>query len=143
RPDLLDEAGVGSFDEWGATFGETITRIERDAAGRLKQKSRFAKFKNIPEMLSSWHQFADTKRTADLNLNLPDLAMNEAGERRPEMVVIPRTDSHAQYMEFLEQRLDALSGTRPEKGADNHLTVYADGRKVALDPRLVGMDTGG
>lgn len=143
RPDLLDEAGVGSFDEWGATFGETITRIERDAAGRLKQKSRFAKFKNIPEMLSSWHQFADTKRTEDLNLNLPDLAVNEAGERRPEMVVIPRTDSHAQYMEFLEQRLDALSGTRPEKGADNHLTVYADGRKVALDPRLVGMDTGG
>lgn len=142
RPDLLEEAGVRSFDQWGATFGETVTRVERDAAGRLKQRSRFAKFKNVPEMLSSWQQFADVKRPEDLNLPVPEQAVNSSGERRPEMVVIPRTEAHAKYMEHLEARLDRLSG-RPEKGEDNHLTVYNDGRKVALDPRLVGLDFSG
>lgn len=142
RPDLLEDAGVRSFDQWGATFGETVTRIERDAAGRLKQRTRFAKFKNIPEMLSSWQQFADVRRPEDLNLPVPDQAVNTAGERRPEMVVIPRTETHAKYMEYLEERLDKLSG-RPEKGADNHLAVYGDGRKVALDPRMVGKEFSG
>lgn len=142
RPDLLEDAGVRSFDQWGATFGETVTRIERDAAGRLKQRSRFAKFKNIPEMLSSWQQFADVKRPEDLNLPVPDQAVNTAGERRPEMVVIPRTETHAEYMRHLEDRLNKLSG-RPEKGADNHLAVYGDGRKVALDPRMVGREFSG
>lgn len=142
RPDLLKEAGVRDFDQWGATFGETVTRIERDAAGRLKQRTRFSKFKNIPEMLSSWQQFADVRRAEDLNLPVPEQAVNSAGDRRPEMVVIPRTETHAQYMKHLEDRLDRLSG-RPEKGGDNHLTVYSDGRKVALDPRLVGEEFSG
>lgn len=142
RPDLLEEAGVRAFDQWGATFGETVTRVERDAAGRLKQRSRFAKFKNVPEMLSSWQQFADVKRAEDLNLPVPELAVNSSGERRPEMVIIPRTEAHARYMEHLEERLDRLSG-RPEKGEDNHLTVYNDGRQVALDPRMVGLEFSG
>lgn len=142
RPDLLEDAGVKSFDQWGSTFGETVTRIERDAAGRLKQRTRFAKFKNVPEMLSSWQQFADVRRSEDLNLPVPDQAVNSDGERRPEMVIIPRTETHAKYMEYLEERLDRLSG-RPEKGADNHLTVYNDGRKVALDPRMVGEEFSG
>lgn len=142
RPDLLEDAGVRNFDQWGATFGETVTRIERDAAGRLKQRTRFAKFKNIPEMLSSWQQFADVRRSEDLDLPVPQQQTNTDGERRPEMVIIPRTDSHAAFMETLEARLDRLSG-RPEKGEDNHLKVYGDGRKVALDPRMVGMEFSG
>lgn len=142
RPDLLEEAGVRSFDQWGSTFGETVTRVERDAAGRLKQRTRFAKFKNVPEMLSSWQQFADVKRAEDLNLPVPEQVVNSNGDRRPEMVVIPRTEAHAQYMEYLEGRLDKLSG-RPEKGEDNHLTVYNDGRQVALDPRMVGLEFSG
>ena len=142
RPDLLEDAGVRSFDQWGATFGETVTRVERDAAGRWKQRTRFAKFKNVPEMMSSWQQFADVRRPEDLNLPVPDQAVSSTGERRPEMVVIPRTETHAKYMEYLEDRLDKLSG-RPEKGADNHLAVYGDGRKVALDPRMVGEEFSG
>ncbi|WP_186293139.1 helicase-related protein [Brevibacterium aurantiacum] len=142
RPDLLEEAGVRAFDQWGSTFGETVTRVERDAAGRLKQRTRFAKFKNVPEMLSSWQQFADVKRSEDLNLPVPEQVVNSNGDRRPEMVVIPRTEAHAKYMEYLEGRLDKLSG-RPEKGEDNHLTVYNDGRQVALDPRMVGLEFSG
>src|SRR5699024_9215922 len=116
--------------------------FERDAAGNLKQRQRFAKFKNVPEMLGGWQQFADVKMTEDLTyLKRPDLRMNDDGERIARYEIIPESEAHAEFMVDLEERLKNLEGTRPEKGEDNHLTVYGDGRKAALDPRLVGMET--
>ena len=142
RPDVLEATGVRHFDDWANTFGELVTRFERDAAGNLKQRQRFAKFKNVPEMLGGWQQFADVKMTEDLTyLNRPDLRMNDDGERIARYEIIPESEAHAEFMVDLEERLKNLEGTRPEKGEDNHLTVYGDGRKAALDPRLVGMET--
>lgn len=142
RPDLLEKAGVQHFDDWANTFGELVTRFERDAAGRLKQATRFSKFKNVPEMLGTWQQFADVKMSEDLQLDVPDIRPDDAGECRPKMEVIPRSEALATYMADLEDRLDRLKGTRPEKGgADNHLTVYSDGRRAAVDPRLVDLET--
>jgi N12 class adenine-specific DNA methylase len=140
RPDLLQAAGVENFDVWGATFGETVTAIEMDAGGRLKNKPRFAKFKNVPEMLRSFHVFADVKLSEDLNLKTPDLAPRPGdGERQPELVLIPQPPELAEYMKGLAHRLDSLSGWA-EKGADNALNVYNDGRKAALDLRMVGIE---
>src|SRR5699024_3890354 len=142
RPDILEATGVRHFDDWANTFGELVTRFERDAAGNLKQRQRFAKFKNVPEMLGGWQQFADVKMTEDLTyLKRPDLRMNDDGERIARYEIIPESEAHAEFMVDLEERLKNLEGTRPEKGEDNHLTVYGDGRKAALDPRLVGMET--
>lgn len=140
RPDLLQAAGVENFDVWGATFGETVTAIEMDAGGRLKNKPRFAKFKNVPEMLRTFHVFADVKLSEDLNLKVPDLAQRAGdGERQPEVVLLPQPPELADYMEGLADRLDSLSGWA-EKGADNALNVYNDGRKAALDLRMVGIE---
>lgn len=140
RPDLLQASGVENFDVWGATFGETVTAIEMDAGGRLKNKSRFARFKNVPEMLRSFHVFADVKLSEDLNLKTPDLVRRPGdGERQPELVLIPQPPELAEYMKGLADRLDSLSGWA-EKGADNALNVYNDGRKAALDLRLVGIE---
>ncbi|WP_258060940.1 DEAD/DEAH box helicase family protein [Arthrobacter sp. 4R501] len=141
RPDLLQAAGVENFDVWGATFGETVTAIEMDAGGRLKNKPRFAKFKNVPEMLRSFHVFADVKLSEDLNyLKKPDLAPRPGDrERQPELVLIPQPPELAEYMKGLADRLDSLSGWA-EKGADNALSVYNDGRKAALDLRMVGIE---
>jgi len=140
RPDLLQAAGVENFDVWGATFGETVTAIEMDAGGRLKNKPRFTKFKNVPEMLRSFHVFADVKLSEDLNLKTPDLARRPGdGERQPELVLIPQPPELAEYMKGLADRLDSLSGWA-EKGADNALNVYNDGRKAALDLRMVGIE---
>lgn len=140
RPDLLQAAGVENFDVWGATFGETVTAIEMDAGGRLKNKPRFAKFKNVPEMLRSFHVFADVKLSEDLNLKTPDLVRRSGdGERQPELVLIPQPPELADYMKGLADRLDSLSGWA-EKGADNALNVYNDGRKAALDLRMVGIE---
>lgn len=145
RPDLLEKTGVSAFDDWAKTFGETVTRWERNAAGQMVAKERFAKFKNVPEMLGAWQQFADVKMSEDLNLGVPDMVLNSDGQRRPQVEVITRSNTLARYMESLEARLDRLAaaGGRPEKGEDNHLTVYGDGRKAGLDPRLVGEDPGG
>lgn len=145
RPDLLEKTGVSAFDDWAKTFGETVSRPERNAAGQLVFKERFAKFKNVPEMLGAWQQFADVKMSEDLNLGVPDMVLNSDGQHRPQIEVIARSNTLARYMESLEARLDRLAaaGGRPEKGEDNHLTVYGDGRKAGLDPRLVGEDPGG
>lgn len=146
RPDLLRETGVQRFDDWAKTFGKTVSRFERNAAGELVTKDRFSKFKNVPEMLGVWQQFADVKMTKDLPyLKVPEQAINSDGERRPQVEVITRSNTLAAYMDELKDRLDKLaqSGGRPGKGEDNHLTVYSDGRKAALDPRLVDRDPGG
>ncbi|MDO5752462.1 helicase-related protein [Arthrobacter sp.] len=140
RPDLLQAAGVENFDVWGATFGETVTAIEMDAGGRLKNKARFAKFKNVPEMLRTFHVFADVKLAEDLDLDTPALAPREGdGARQPELVLLPRPAELGKYMEVLGERLDSLSGWS-QKGEDNALTIYGDGRKAALDMRMVGIE---
>ena len=76
RPDLLENAGIGAFDAWAATFGQTVTQMEMAPAGNstFRMKTRFAKFSNVPEMLRMWSVFADVKTAADLRLPTPDLA---------------------------------------------------------------------
>ncbi|MFV0252072.1 MAG: hypothetical protein ACK5H2_01885 [Beutenbergiaceae bacterium] len=73
RPDLLEAAGIGAFDAWAATFGQTITQMEMAPTGNntFRMKTRFAKFTNVPEMLTMWLIFADVKTAEDLQLPPP------------------------------------------------------------------------
>ena len=70
RPDLLADAGVEHFDQWAATFGQTITEIEMapTGGGSYRLATRFSRFANVPEMLRIWHVFADVKTAEDLDL---------------------------------------------------------------------------
>ncbi len=140
RPDLLQDAGVLEFDQWAATFGKTVTELETAPAGggRYREKTRFASFQNLPEMLRMWHVFADVKTAEDLHLPTPDIARRPDGVRGPETVVVPPTPELLAYVEQLGRRADALSG-RSEPGEDNMLTITTDGRRAALDLRLVGL----
>ena len=83
RPDLLRDAGVAEFDSWAATFGQTVTEMEMAPAGggSFRQKTRFAKFQNVPEMLRMWQSFADVRTAEDLNLPTPVLAERADGLR--------------------------------------------------------------
>ena len=85
RPDLLRAAGVEHFDEWAATFGQTVTEIEMapTSGGNYRVNSRFARFQNVPEMLRMWHVFADVKTAEDLDLPCPQIAPRADGERAP------------------------------------------------------------
>ncbi len=142
RPDLLREAGIAEFDSWAATFGEQVTSIELAPEGgsSFRQKTRFAKFVNVPEMLRIWHVSADIKTAADLSLPVPDLARRPAdGQRLPETVVVEPTSELIDYVADLGARADAIRDRKVLPEEDNMLKVSSDGRKAALDTRMVGI----
>jgi len=142
RPDLLENAGIGAFDAWAATFGQTVTQMEMAPAGNstFRMKTRFAKFSNVPEMLRMWSVFADVKTAADLRLPTPDLAVREDGQRAPATVAVQPTVELEQFIEHLGERAEAVAAKRVDPSEDNMLTISTDGRKAALDIRMVLAD---
>jgi hypothetical protein len=139
RPDLLRHAGVEDFDAWAATFGQTVTEIEVDPAksGDYRMHTRFARFQNVPEMLRMWHVFADVKTSRDLQLPVPQLAERQDGQRAPRAVLIEPSPELALYVEQLGERADKVRGGMVDPTEDNMLKITGDGRKAALDMRLV------
>lgn len=139
RPDLLEAAGVSDFDAWAATFGTLVTELELTPEGGFRQKTRFARFDNLPELLRMWHVSADVKTSDQLALKVPSLVERADGQRAPETVVVPRSPELAAFMARLAERAEALrkSGAPRGKGEDNMLVVSSDGRKAALDLRML------
>jgi len=142
RPDLLLAAGVEHFDAWAATFGQTVTEMEMAPTGdgNYRLNTRFARFQNVPEMLRMWHVFADVKTAEDLQLPVPSLAADESGERTPRTVVIPAGPEIADYLELLADRADKVRSRAVAPEEDNMLKISTDGRKAALDMRLVASE---
>jgi hypothetical protein len=142
RPDLLEAAGISDFDSWAATFGQTVTQIEMAPEGgnSFRQKTRFAKFTNVPEMLRRWHVSADIKTGEDLKLPVPALGRRPAdGQRAPETVITQPSDVQLDIMASLGERADAIRNRKVQPEEDNMLKVCMDGRKAALDLRLLGL----
>ncbi|GAA1049872.1 MULTISPECIES: SNF2-related protein [Micrococcales] len=138
RPDLLEKAGIGSFDAWAATFGQTVTQMEMAPTGNtFRMKTRFAKFQNVPEMLKLWSVFADVKTADDLQLPTPDLAARDDGARVPATVPVQPTVELEQYIESLGDRAEKVQNKQVTPDEDNMLTISTDGRKAALDIRMV------
>ncbi len=138
RPDLLDQAGIGSFDAWAATFGQTVTQMEMSPTGNgFRLKTRFAKFSNVPEMLTMWSTFADVKTAEDLDLPTPALVARADGTRAPATVAVPPTVELERYVEGLGHRADRVQAKAVLPAEDNMLLITTDGRKAALDIRMV------
>ena len=139
RPDLLAHAGIKHFDAWAATFGETVTQMEMavTGGGNYRLNTRFARFQNVPEMLRIWHVFADVKTAEDLDLPVPPLKPRPDGQRLPEPVVIPTPPEVADYLHTLAARAERVKNRQVEPEEDNMLKISTDGRKAALDMRLV------
>lgn len=138
RPDLLQSAGITSFDGWAATFGSQITEMEMGPAGGFRQKTRFARFQNVPEMLRMWHVFADVKTGEDLNLPVPEIARRDSdGKREVETVVLTPTPELEDYIAAIADRAEAVASRTVDAREDNMLLISTDGRKAALDLRLV------
>mgnify|MGYP003450421797 FL=1 len=139
RPDLLEAAGIGgSFDAWAATFGETVTQMEMSPTGAsFRMKTRFAKFKNVPEMLRMWSTFADVKTAEDLKLPVPELRERSDGNRAPEARTVPPTVELERFVELLGERAEKIMAGRVDPRDDNMLAITNDGRKAALDMRMI------
>jgi hypothetical protein len=138
RPDLLATAGLTDFDTWAATFGEVTTDLELAPDGsRFRMQSRFARFRNVPELLRMWHVSADIKTAEDLHLPTPTLRNGQ-----PETVVVPATDELTDFMSELSARADRVQARQVPPEEDNMLKVATHGRMGALDLRLLGRDPG-
>ena len=139
RPDLLEAAGIGAFDAWAATFGQTVTQMEMapTANNTFRMKTRFAKFQNVPEMLKLWSIFADVKTAEDLQLPIPDVAERDDGRRAPATVAIQPTAELEQFIETLGTRAEKVAARSVSPSEDNMLTISTDGRKAALDIRMI------
>lgn len=139
RPDLLREAQVYSADDWARQFTEQVTAVEAIPNGRgFHVKTRTTKFRNVPELLRMWHVPGDVKTQADLALPVPKLVVNSAGERAPEMIVVPATEAQEVGMARLIERGEDVRSGSVDPTEDNMLKITSNGRALALDARLMG-----
>ncbi|HPZ50842.1 MAG TPA: helicase-related protein, partial [Propionibacteriaceae bacterium] len=137
-PDDLVEAGIVNFDAWALTFGEVVTGMELNVVGdKFKVTQRFARFNNVPELLGMFNRFADVKTAADLQLPVPPIAARADGQRVPDMLIVPRSPALADYISRLSERVDLIATRGVDPSEDNMLKVAGDGRRAALDLRLV------
>jgi N12 class adenine-specific DNA methylase/SAM-dependent methyltransferase len=141
RPDLLEAAGIEVFDTWAATFGQVVNQIELAPEGgsSFRMKSRFARFANVPEMLRMLHVAADVKTAEDLALPVPDVACREDGQRVPETVTVEPSDELLAYVHDLGDRATLVRNRAVGPDEDNMLKISGDGRRAALDLRLLGL----
>lgn len=145
RPDLLEDVGLVDFDSWAATFGETVTQVELapEGGGNYRTTTRFARFRNVPELLRMWHISADVKTAEDLPyLSRPLIRARRDGQRLPETVLIAPTEALSAYVADLGERAERVRGRLVDPTVDNMLKISGDGRAAALDMRLVGIEPG-
>ena len=141
RPDLLQAAGIEVFDTWAATFGQVVSQVELAPEGgsNFRMKSRFARFANVPEMLRMLHVAADVKTAEDLALPVPDLKPRPDGQRVPETVMVEPSDELLDYVRDLGDRAAKVRNRAVDPDEDNMLKISGDGRRAALDLRLLGL----
>ena len=127
--DTLVKNGHRHFDNWAADFGEKVTAMELKPEGTgFRSKTRFAKFYNLPELISIWKEAADIQ-TADM-LNLP------TPKDEPITVTTEPSPFQEEMVAELADRADAVRNREVEPTEDNMLRITSDGRKLALDQRL-------
>ena len=127
---LLQEMGLIHFDDWASDFGETITAIELSPEGTgYRAKTRFAKFFNLPELMAAFKQVADIQ-TADM-LHLPVPKANFHTE------VIKPSELQQEMVKGLAERAEKIRDGGVDPHVDNMLRITNDGRKLALDMRLI------
>jgi len=134
QPDTLHRAGVERFDAWAANFGSTVTALELAPDGAsYRMSTRFARFRNVPDLLKMFTHVADVRSATDLKLPTPSLAGG-----RPETIVVPASDALKTYVDGLAKRAEKVRNRTVRPDEDNMLAVTGDGRRAALDLRLVG-----
>ena len=132
-PEGLAQRGLGHFDAWAATFGDIVETMEIAPDGQnLKPRSRFARFTNLPELQQLFRAFADVQTAAMLDLPCPRLSGGKAT-----VVSCPMSDGQARLQEELVKRYDRLRSEKVDPREDNALAITTDGRKLALDARLL------
>lgn len=126
----LVKNGLQHFDAWASTFGETITAVELTPEGAgYRAKTRFAKFYNLPELMAMFKEVADIKTADMLNLPVPEAKYHNIAVKPSEM--------QKEMVASLAERAEQVRGGGVDSSVDNMLKITNDGRKLALDQRML------
>ena len=126
----LKENDLLHFDAWASTFGETVTAIELAPEGTgYRAKTRFAKFYNLPELMSMFKEIADIQTADMLKLPVPEAEYHN--------VVLKPSEQQKEIVASLSQRAEKVRSKQVDSNEDNMLVITNDGRKLALDQRLI------
>lgn len=126
----LVKNGLQHFDAWASTFGETITAVELTPEGTgYRAKTRFAKFYNLPELMAMFKEVADIKTADMLNLPVPEAKYHNIAVKPSEM--------QKEMVASLAERAEQVRGGGVDSSVDNMLKITNDGRKLALDQRML------
>ncbi|KAF0156317.1 MAG: adenine-specific DNA methylase [Elusimicrobia bacterium] len=137
QPGMLKDRKVEAFDSWADNFGQVVHGAEVTPTGSgFRMHSRFSKFVNLPELMQMLRMVADVRTVKEANIEVPEV---EGGKARP--IVLERSPEQAAYIADLDERVEAIRTGNVDPKVDNMLNVTTDGTKVALDPRLVGINT--
>ena len=130
QSNTLLKLGLQNFDAWASVFGETTTAIELAPEGTgYRSKTRFAKFYNLPELVAVFKEVADIQTADMLDLPVP--------KAKYENIVVKPTEIQEKMVEELAERADKIRGGNVDPHEDNMLKITNDGKKLALDQRLI------
>ena len=126
----LQEQGFQHFDAWAANYGETVTAIELAPEGTgYRAKTRFAKFNNLPELISVFKNVADIQTADMLNLPVPEAHYHN--------IALKPSEYQKEMVASLAERAEQVRNKQVDSSVDNMLLITNDGRKLALDQRLI------
>ena len=126
----LVKKGLQHFDAWASTFGETITAVELTPEGTgYRAKTRFAKFYNLPELMAMFKEIADIKTADMLNLPVPEAKYHN--------IAVKPSEIQKEMVASLAERAEQVRGGGVDSSVDNMLKITNDGRKLALDQRML------
>ena len=133
QPQTLKKYGLENFDDWASTFGEVVTNFELapDGSG-YRTKQRFSKFYNTPELMSLFRQVADIQTAEMLKLPTPELKSG-----KPIIISTKPSEELKEFIDTLVERSEAIKRGDVKPYEDNMLKITNDGRKAALDLRLI------
>ena len=128
--DRLQELGMGQFDSWASRFGETVKALELAPEGTgYRARTRFAKFYNLPELMTVFRDVADIKTEDQLNLPKPEVEYHTE--------VAKPTEHQKRLVQALSKRASAVHNRMVDPSEDNMLKITSDGRKLGLDQRII------
>nr|WP_244444665.1 SNF2-related protein [Paenibacillus camerounensis] len=136
QPHLLQRLGLNFFDNWAATFGEVVSSLEITPEGSgYRMKSRFAKFHNLPELMSMFRLVADIQTADMLKLPVPQLEGDKAS-----IVISDRSLYQAKMMDEFVERAEKIRNNEVDAKEDNMLKMTHEAKLMSIDPRLVHED---
>lgn len=138
EPHILEKMGIYSFDEWASTFAEVTNSLELAPSGNgYRVRQRLSKFHNLPELMSIFRMVADIKTKEDLNLPVPQIKNG-----KPTIIALESSNELEEYMQEVVKRSEEIQRGNVNPKEDNMLKISSDGKKAALDLRLVDSTLG-